>query len=368
MRVRPPALASAAVCCLLSFARGDVSHRLFDFTPISAANPVVATIDGTLQIPLSELRAYRTTERLQARTDDLPRQRALLDDLINEYLFVDEAYRTGLVQSPKFSTQMAATRTMILTDFLSTQATNEHPPGSVAARDAAATLADRLFDAAPIDISNEAYALIKRAAQKIDTTSAASQRGPVADPPDVTAAKLSAIITATPEAVAVRFADKSLSLHEILSIYAGLPAPRPAVQTPEGFVALIKPLITPELMAGEAVRRGIASESDFQNKLVQNRNALLRFQAQAAIEAEANAILRSPELEAKLQAWYRTHAGTYAVTEPGGGRTVPALAEARDRALADFSVELCDHFRAEKARALRQARVITIDEAVLRTL
>ena len=160
-------------------ARADESRRFFDFTPLSADNPAVATIDGTLQIPLSELRAYRNTEKLQAVTDpgNLAQRRAILDDLVNEYLLVDEAYRSGVVQSERFSHQMEATRTMILTDLMSSRAANEKklPPGTPNA--AAAAMADRLFDTAAIDISNESYDLLKRAAKAVDRTSAASTPG-----------------------------------------------------------------------------------------------------------------------------------------------------------------------------------------------
>lgn len=355
----------ALTCAALAPARADESRRLFDFTPVSADNPVVATVAGTIQIPLSELRAYRTGERLQAKTDTPAQRRALVDDLLNEYLFVDEAYRAGVVESPRFAKQMEATRTMILTDFMATRAMIEKGPTSPDAGDAAAALADRLFDTAAIDISNEAYAVIQRAAKLVDTTSAASKRGPVVDSPEDAAAKLYAIINAAPEAVAVRYEGGALSIHEILSIYSGLPAPRPPVETQEGFIAMIKPLITPELMASEAVRRGIAREAEFQNKLVQNRNALLRFQAHGTIEAQANAVIRSPDLEAQLQPWYRAHADAYAVPVARGGKKIPPYAEARDRALADFSVELVERLQAEKARELRKLRAVTIDEEVL---
>src|SRR5262249_26789136 len=149
---------------------------------------VVATIDGTLKIPLSELRAYRQGERLQAKTDTLAQKRALLDDLVNEYLFVDETYRTGVVSSPRFLKQMEATRTMILTDFLATQVFREKKSGQTG--DAAAALADNLFDAAAIDISNEAHAIIRHAADLLDAAGAASKRGPIIDPPEVAAEKL----------------------------------------------------------------------------------------------------------------------------------------------------------------------------------
>jgi hypothetical protein len=115
--------------CLFSLAfanraQADESRRFFDFTPATPNNPVVATIDGTIEIPLSELRGYRDAERLHAITDpaSLAQKRAVLDDLLGEYLLVDEAHRSGVVQSPAFTKQMEATRTLILTDLISTRA------------------------------------------------------------------------------------------------------------------------------------------------------------------------------------------------------------------------------------------------------
>ncbi|MBX3735855.1 MAG: hypothetical protein KF715_04120 [Candidatus Didemnitutus sp.] len=353
-----------AISCAL--APANESRRLFDFTPVSAANPVVATIDGAIEIPLSELRAYRHGERLRSSVASPAEKRALLEDLLDQYLLVHETYRTGVALSPRFAKQMEATRTLILSDFMATRAQQEKKPGE--SGDAAVALADRLFEAATIDISNEAYDVIKRAARAIDATNSAPRPGPVLPSPEDKAAKLYAIISAAPEAVAVRYAGRTLSIHEILSIYSGLPARRPDVQTQDGFVALIKPLITPELMALEAVRRGIADEPEFQNKLIQNRNALLRFHAQGAIEARANEILRSPELSATLQAWYREHADAYATPGEKGGVKPADFSAVRERVLADFSVDLCERFRAEATRDLRKRHAIAIDDAVLAAL
>lgn len=360
----------AASLSVLAAIRADESRRFFDFAPISAANPVVATIDGSLTIPLSELRAYRNTERLQALTDSasLTQKRALVEDLINEYLYVDEAYRMRVDQSPRFLKQMEATRTMILTDFMSTRAMKQK--GDVPAENnaAPAELADRLFEATLIDISNEAYDLLKRAAKAVDASSAASKRGPVVESTQAAAAKLHAIINATPEAVLVSYEHKSLSVRQILTLYAGLPTPRPPIQTQDGFVAMIKPLILPELMAIEAMKQGIAAEPEFTNKLVQNRNALLRFHVHGAIESQANEVLKGPDLEAQLQAWYRDHAAAFVMPSEGGSKNPPPFSAVKDRALADFSVDLRDRLLAEKARELRQSRRVSIDEAVLQTL
>jgi len=355
---------------LFVFARGDEPRRFFDFTPVSADNPAVATIDETIRIPLSELRAYREAERIQAITDpaSLAQKRALLEDLINEYLYVDEAYRTGVAQSPGFLRHMQATRTMILTDFLAARAMGDKNQKPAETGDAAAALGDRLFEAATLDISNEAYALLQQAAKAIDETSAASRLGPVVEPTQEAAGKLRAIIQRTPEAVLVRYEDKSISVRQLLAIYAGLPAPRANLGTHEGLLGMIKPFVVPELMAIEAVKQGIADDPAFQDKIIQNRNALLRFHMQGLIERQANELLAGPAIETQLHAWYENHKADYAGTEAGHEKRVPTYAEARARVEGDYSVALRDRLLAEKAQVLRKTRSVKIDEAVLQKL
>ncbi|MDB6113555.1 MAG: hypothetical protein JWQ62_500 [Lacunisphaera sp.] len=341
-------------------AHADDSRRLFDFTAVSAANPVVATIDGTIVIPLSELRGYRDSERLQAITDpaSLSQKRAVLEDLINEYLYVDDACRSGVLQSEGFQRQMEATRTMLLTDFLASRVANEQGSSSATDLDPGAALADRLFEAAAIEVSNEAYALLKRAAQAVVAAGSGEENS----------ARLHGIIAATPDATLVRYEDKSISVRQILAIFAGLPAPRPAVETPAGLTAMIKPLIAPELMASVAVKRGIAADPEFQHKFIQNRNALLRFHVQGLVDRQANELMHAPDFEAQLHAWYDAHQADYAVTTGRGEKLVPSYDQARPRVEGDYSVALRERLLAAKAQALRRAHAVHIDEAVLRGL
>jgi hypothetical protein len=359
--------------CLALVAKSDETRRFFDFTPVSSENPVVARIDDNIEIPLSELRAYRDTERIQTIIDpaSFAQKHALLQDLIDEYLCVDEAYRTGVTQSAGFLKQMEATRTMVLTDFFALRAAaekNSAPPVHENT-DAAAVMADRLFEAASIVISNEGYELLKTGARLVDTASAASRRGPMVDPPEEAAAKLHAIVNRTPDAVLVRYEHKSISVRQLLAIYAGLPAPRPRLHEPDGLIAMIKPRIVPVLMAMEAEKQGIAADPAFQAKLAQNRNALLRFHMQGVIEREANELLQASDLEAQLHAWYAQHKTEYApLPENAAVIVIPTYEQARARVLADYSVAVIERLRSEKAAALRKIRAITIDEAVLERL
>ncbi|WP_438480250.1 hypothetical protein [Oleiharenicola lentus] len=351
-------------------AQADESRRLFDFTPVSANNPVVATINETIKIPLSELRAYRDAERLNTITDpaSLPQKRAVMDDLISEYLYVDEAFRTGVDRSPGFVNQMKATHTMVLTDFIASRVesekSTEHPePG-----DATLALAHQLFEAADIRISNEAYALLKKSAAALDQSRAAANLGPVIPTTAAANAQLHAIINDTPEAVLARYEDKSISVRQILAIYAGLPDSRPNLHMTEGLLEMLKPLIVPELMAIEAARKGLADDPVFKNKLMQNRNALLRFSMQDLIDHEVNAAMRAPNHDAEMRAWHAKHRANYGPPRETPGQPAPAYEEIRAVVEGDYSVMLREKFLAEKARALRKTRTIEVDDAVLAKL
>jgi hypothetical protein len=352
-------------------ARADESRRFFDFTPVSAKNPVVATIDDVV-IPLSELRGYRDAEKLNTITDpgDLSQKRAVLDGLINEYLYVDETHRTGVVQSPDFLKQMEATRTMILTDFMSARAADDGSKTALigATGDAGLEMAEKLFEATSIAVSNEAYAVLKEAARSVDATIDASQRGPVIDSTQTTTSKLHRIVSETPDAVLVEYEHKTISTRQILALYAGLPEPRPAIATPDGLTQMIKPLILPELMAIEAMKRGIAEDPEFKNKVVQNRNALLRFHVHGLIDRAASELMHASTIESELRAWYEAHKEEYGVIDDSGRNKIPSYDEARPRVEGDYSVVLRDMLLAEKAQVLRNNRSIKIDEDVLRNL
>lgn len=350
--------------------RADESRRLFDFNPIGPTNPVVAKIDDTIEIPLSELRGYRDAERLHAISDpgDLAQKRAVLDELIDEYLAVDEAYRTGVTRSAGFVRQMEATRTMILTDFIATRAEAEKKSATASDTPAAKELGDKLFEAATLDISNEAFAIVKRSAKAIDETSAAAKRGPVVDSSEQTAEKLRAIVKDTKDVVVVRYDEKTITAHQILVIYAGLPAPRPTVDTEEGFVAFIKPMVVPELMAIEAAKRGIAAEPAFQAKVTQNQNALLRFHMQGALEHRANEMMRGADGEQQLLNWFNAHKSEYGASDGKGGTRMATFAEAHARVEGDYSVALLERLRAEQAAALRKTHKIVISDDVLKGL
>jgi len=299
---------------LAAGARADgESRRLFDFAPVSILNPVVATIDGRIEIPLSELRAYRAAEHNLSVTEqgNLGQKRAILDALIDQYLYVDECYRTGVTQNPGFLKEMEATRTLILTDLVTPQDPKE-----------AMKMGDRLFEQADELISNEAWALLKKAALAVDKNRSAERRD-----------YLARLLKSIPDAELVRCGKHSLKVQNVAVIYAGMSAPRPDLQTQAGVIQMIKPLLIPELMADEAERQGIASRPAFQQQLDRNRNALLRFHVQGEIEHEANRLMADDHSSPEVK--------------------------------AERSVRLLEELMGQKARALRKEHHVAVNDAVL---
>jgi hypothetical protein len=58
----------------------------------------------------------------------------------------------------------------------------------------------------------------------------------------------------------------------------------------------------------------------------------------------------------------------YAIGTTDGGKRIPDYAEVKARVEGDVSVDLRDQLLAEKARALRKIRLVTIDDVVSETL
>jgi hypothetical protein len=117
-------------------------------------------------------------------------------------------------------------------------------------------------------------------------------------------------------------------------------------------------------MAKEAAKEGMEADPFFRTKLIQNRNALLRFHMQGAIDRQANDAMKAPDFPAQLRAWYDGHAADYRRAPEKGGGVAP-FDEVKSRVEADYSVVLVERLKAEQIAALRKQRRIEMDDAAL---
>ena len=364
--------------CLLFDTLGSAQEigegrRLFDFTPVSKDNPVLARIGDSVKIPVSEYLAYQKAEHLSTAHDKLSsaQKKEMLNDLIGEYLLVDEAYRIGADKRPGITSRMKYTRTFLLSDFLVVQEVGKKAATAEEYNKLLQNLQNRLFEAATIDVSIEAYDKLKNLAKEINALSGKTPSSAPSESVSPTSpspsAKIGEMIEKMPDSVLARYNGTPVMVNQLAAIYSTLQLPRPRLETNEDLIVLIKPLIIPELMAAEAVKQGIEKLPDFQNKITQNQNALLRIYMHGLIKAQTNKELEvsSSDLEKKMRAWYRQNAEDYAVQTTGGAKKIPSYDEIHKRVEGDYSVDLWNRIQAEKIDGLRKARHIEINKTVL---
>ena len=346
----------------------DYARRIYDFSPVSDDNPVLVKINQSIEIPISEYLAYQRAEHLNTTTNQiaLEQKKELLDGLIGEYLLVDEAYRLNADQHPGFTSRMKYTRTIMLSDFLVQQEVHSKATNADDYNRRLDELQARLFDEATIDVSIGDYDKLKDAARKINAVDTdATRANAVGYGSAASLAKMRDIMQSLPDSVLARYNGTPITVKQVLAIYAPLRPPRPPLKTNDDLVNLLKPMIVPELMAAEAARRGIENQPEFRNKIIENRNALLRIYMHGMIESEAAAKLDVPDLENQMKTWFLQNTNRFAIPTPDGGKRIPTYEEVHKRIEGDYSIEVRDQLQAEKIRALRQSHKIEIDSTLL---
>lgn len=358
----------------------NYTRRIFDFTPISTNNPIIARIDRSIEIPVSEYLTYQKAEHESTIKNklDLNQKKEILNDLIDEYLIVDEAYRIGADKHPGFTSRMEFTRTMLLSEFLVEQEVDAKAKTAGEYNNLLDKLQNRLFDAATINVSIGDYDRLRQAAKEIDATDKPSPQlnsgADVQKTASSAKAKIREIMENMPDSVLARYSDTTMTngtpitVKQVLAVYSNLHAPRPPLETDEDLINMIKPFIMPSLMADEAVKQGIEALPAFQNKIIENRSALLRIYMHGVIEAQANKELNAPGLDKRVKSWYQQNAAQYAIQATNGVKTIPTYEQIQKRVEGDYSVDLRDQIQAEKVSALRKTRHVEINEAVLNGL
>jgi hypothetical protein len=334
----------------------DQTRRLYDFAPVSASNPVVATIDGCAdQIPLSELRGHlaaEVTEDKRASLDHEERKRQL-DRLIDEHLFLMDAYRQKADQTNRAVETLTRTRKMLLGEFLTAREVDAKAKTADDHARLKKELLKRVLGKAHVTVSNEGYATLKTAAKK---ASAAK------DPADV----LASMAPDVREQLVVAFQDIKLTVGDVLPVYLKLPVKeRPDIERPDGMVELVKHLLEEDFLAAEALSQGIDRERGYLEKVELNRNALARMWSQDQSAAHARERLAASDVDARLHEWYKDHLATRYTYKENGKEKVMPFDQNRDSILNDYSDALRDSVRAEEGKALRQGHKIVVDEAVM---
>jgi hypothetical protein len=350
-----PAPSAAVSCPELPLER---TRRLYDFKPLSPANPAVARVDGcAIVIPLSEFQGHLGTEVLPEQRVSLTRddKKEQLEKLIDEHLLLEDAYRAKADEVEGIVNTLNGTRKMLLGEFLTAREVDARAktgPDQIRLRK---QLLDRAFQKAQIVVSNEGHAALGTAAGRFS--------GARVDPGDA--------VAGLPEELRERslatFQDTSITVGHALRGYLQTPeGSRPDIRTREGLTELLKQILEQDVLAMEATAQGIDRTRPYLEKVEQNRSALVRMWSQDRSAARARQQMESPEIHDRLRHWYREWRDTRYTYKDEQGKPKVLPFEGNEESIRnDYYDALRDRVRAEDGKALRKGRSITIDEAAL---
>jgi hypothetical protein len=326
-------------------------HRIYDFTPASDANPVLARVSGTpVEIPLSELQAF-----LRAEVNDEERgrldaegKRRKLDRLIDDHLLLWDAYAKRADQGARATQMLENTKKMLLGEFLTKEEVDDKSKSNEQHEQLTRTLRDRLFSRASVVVSNEVHAELKKKA---------AARAPKLE-------DLPADLAAQPIA---RYRDIAVTAGDVWRRWVGEPPDRrPDLTKPEGLTELLKRELEDVLKVEEALARGIDRQHGYRVKVQENRAAITRmwFQDQATRETQER--MKAPDIEGRLRQWYKERLTTrYTYKDEKGQDKVVVYDDEKESIRNDYFDHLRDVVRDERAQRLRQGHEVEVDERLV---
>jgi hypothetical protein len=326
-------------------------HRIYDFTPVSESNPIVARVEGTaVEIPLSELQGH-----LKAEVNDEERakltvegKRKQLDRLIEELMLLEDAYQQKADQSPRVADTLDGTRKMLLAEFLTKEEVDDKAKTGDDHTRLRKVLRERLLQKTPITVSNEAFADLKAALAK-----AGKEPGEV--PAELAPRPLA------------RCADTTITMGEVWKAWAAAPpGERRDIRTPAGLSAVLEDLSEDVVKVAEAKARGIDKTRPYREKVEANRAALTRMWFQDRVTREASERMKSPEIEGRLRQWYQDHLKTrYTYKDPQGQEKVVVFEQEKESIKNDYFDQLRESVRIERARQLIGSKKVIVDERLV---
>ncbi len=341
----------------------DHARRLYDLTPVSAANPVVASVkDCDIEIPLSELRAFvrfDTPPAKRGQTLTTEEKRRELDKLLNDHFWVWYGYQHRADEmDPEIRGMLKITRDEAMRTLVIQQEVEAKAKTFTEYRLLKKAFCRRLFDQADIHISPSSYALLKAAAKRVNASDAA---GAAANVEKMTLAdgltqpqRLQPL--ATCRAGMVRIGD-------FLAAYTGAPvAQRADLDDRAAMIGLLAQILEPALLLAAAEVRGLDRAVAVRQQVQSDRTGLVRQWALESIAHQADAEMHRPENAARVAAWYAAHrADLYTARDAAGKLHVLEYAAGREQVESDYFTNLMERGRAEQVRRMRQAHAATLD-------
>jgi hypothetical protein len=341
-------------------------RRLYDFTPVSMTNPVIASVrECRIEIPVSEFDAYlnmmvlpgmmNAPETAKTNFVTLAQKRRYLEQLLDDHFLLWDGYQQKADQSADLTNMLNSTQSILMQETLVEQEVVRKAKTPEDYHRLLKALQDRVFDQTDINVSNEAYEELKVSAKRLTEAT---------NPPPAPGKLLSTEQRQRPLAKGQSFV---VTTGDLLDAWWQTPAAeRPDLQKQEGLIAMLKVLLADHLLIDEARARGLDRSPAVLERVQLNRNTLVRLFVIDQLAEQAAQKLKLPGTAERLAKWYAENLKTrYTHKRPDGTEQVVDFQTERDSIANDYAEALDEQGRAERLRALRKGRTITVNDAVL---
>jgi len=331
-------------------------RRLYDFTPVSATNPVLARVKKCeIEIPVSEFQVYaRSVISSDAGAVRGPLtaadKRRLLDGLLDEHFLLWDGYQKKADRTPEMLNLLRSTEGMLLQETLEQQEVGDKAKTPEDQLRLSKKLRDDIFEQTRITVSNESYDGLKAALKRV--TSDPATAGPATNAVDQPLA---------------RWKGGVVTVNDVLQAWIQQPADhRPDLTQPEALTGFLKTMLEDATLIQAARDRGLEKSPFVLKKLQENRNVLTRMYALDRLTDRAVAEMKRPETAAKVDAWYQANlTNRYTYLDDRGRSQVFTLEKNRETIENDYFESVNERIRADYIRSLRQGRPIEINERLL---
>jgi hypothetical protein len=339
-------------------------RRLYDLTPISADNPVIASVrECGIAIPLSEFRAYVRTDTPPDRvgqTLTTEEKRREVQKLIDEHFWVWSGYAHHIDETdPDIKSMLRITRNEALRSLLIKQEVEDKAKSMAEFQLLRKAFIRRLFDQLNVHVSPPAFALAKAAAKRLN---AADATGKPRDPDDTT---LPDGLTQEQRLQPLATCQiGTLRIGDFLAVYSNPPvAVRVDLDQPDNVAPLLAEAFSGTLLLAEAEARGLDRTAAVREQIQSDRTGLVRQWAIEEIAKKADTMAHDPANEPQLKAWYDAHRATLYTSKDEHGQThVLPYTPNSDRIQSDYFTHLFEQLRHAELQRLRQGKTIVVDE------
>ncbi|HXF10170.1 MAG TPA: DUF1573 domain-containing protein [Desulfuromonadaceae bacterium] len=330
--------------------------RLYDLTPVSTNNPVLASVpECRIEIPASEFRAYINSAFIpnkEGKTMTPADKREKLQSLVDDYFWVWRGYSEKAdVVDREIHGMLAITRDEAMKALFIEQEADARVKSLEEYEKLKGEIRDRLFDQAEIHVSSTAYAVLTNAIASTNgggtSLSAEDRNLPLAT------CKVGAVNVGA-------FADIYLQME---------PANRPDLSREDGVAKVLKELFADHLLLAAARERGLDRAEPVRTQVQADRTGLVRQWALDQVTRRAEEMTKAPDYEKQLKKWYKANLKTrYTTKNPDGTKHVIDFEKDRPTVQGDYFNDLQERLRQDELKKMRKGKKIQVDDKLLTQL